>query len=76
MNIFKLTRTDMVRLLYTLKVQREKSPLDIVVQSANMTANKAANHLEIPEFLSRYERKKLKKEYGLYTYEIVELGNL
>ncbi|MCO4851106.1 DUF1836 domain-containing protein [Bacillus vallismortis] len=76
MNIFKLTRTDMVRLLYSLKGQGELSPLDIVVQSANMSANKAANHLEIPEFLLRYERKKQKKEYGLSTNEIVELGNL
>lgn len=64
MNIFKLTRTDMVRLLYSLKGQGEISPLDIVVQSANMSANKAANHLEIPEFLSRYERKNKRKNTG------------
>ncbi|MCY8787574.1 transcriptional regulator HtpK [Bacillus inaquosorum] len=76
MNIFKLTRTDMVRLLYSLKGQGEISPLDILVQSANMSADNAANHLEIPEFLTRYERKKQKKEYGLSTNEIVELGNL
>ncbi len=76
MNIFKLSRTDMVRLLYSLKGQGEHSPLDILVQSANMSAEKAANHLEIPEFLTRYERKKQKKEYGLSTNEIVELGNL
>lgn len=29
MNIFKLSRTDMVRLLYSLKGQGEHSPLDI-----------------------------------------------
>ncbi|MCC2526814.1 DUF1836 domain-containing protein [Bacillus sp. 2CMS4F] len=76
MTIFKLTRIEMVRLLYSLKGLGDISPLDILVKSANMSAEEAASHLQIPEFLTRYERKKQKKEYGLSTNEIVELGNL
>ncbi|WP_277714820.1 DUF1836 domain-containing protein [Bacillus atrophaeus] len=76
MNTFKLTRTEMVKLLYALKGQGETSPLLVLIKSANMTLEEAENHLYIPEFLTRYERKKQKKEYGLSTNEIVELGNL
>ncbi|KXZ12734.1 hypothetical protein AXI59_14845 [Bacillus nakamurai] len=76
MNTFKLTRTDMVRLLYALKGQGDTSPLQILIKSANMTLDEAESHLHIPEFLTRFERKKEKREYGLSTNEIVELGNL
>lgn len=61
MNIFKLTRIEMVRLLYSLKGLGDISPLDILVKSANMSAEEAASHLQIPEFLTRYERKNRKK---------------
>ena len=37
MNTFKLTRTDMVRLLYALKGQGDATPLQILLQSADMT---------------------------------------
>lgn len=76
MNTFKLTRTDMVRLLYALKGQGDATPLQILLQSADMTLDEAESRLHIPEFLTRFERKKEKKEYGLSTNEIVELGNL
>ncbi|MBT2573627.1 DUF1836 domain-containing protein [Bacillus sp. ISL-51] len=79
MNTFKLTRTDMVRLLYALQGQGDTSPLQILIKSAksaNMTLDEAENHLHIPEFLTRFERKKERREYGLSTNEIVELGNL
>lgn len=61
MNTFKLTRTEMVKLLYALKGQGETSPLQVLIKSANMTLEEAENHLYIPEFLTRYERKKQKK---------------
>lgn len=64
MNTFKLTRTDMVRLLYALKGQGDATPLQILLQSADMTLDEAESRLHIPEFLTRFERKKRKRNTG------------
>ncbi len=65
----------MVQLLYSLKGQGEISPLDILVQSANMSADNAPIILKFLNFLQD-TNEKTEKEYGLSTNEIVELGNL
>ncbi|MCF7619173.1 DUF1836 domain-containing protein [Bacillus sonorensis] len=76
MEPFKLTRLEMAKLMYSLKGQLDLSPLTILLRSADLTIEEAEDHLKIPEFIIRYERKKQKTEHGLSTNEIVELGNL
>ncbi|KAA6453134.1 DUF1836 domain-containing protein [Bacillus swezeyi] len=76
MKPFKLTRLEMAKLMYALKGQLDISPLTILLRSANVSSDETENDLDIPEFISRYERKKQKTEHGLSTNEIVELGNL
>ncbi|MFN2745930.1 MULTISPECIES: DUF1836 domain-containing protein [Bacillus] len=76
MKPFRLTRLEMAKLMHALKGQLDVSPLTILLKSADMAMKEAESELDIPEFITRYERKKQKTEHGLSTNEIVELGNL
>ncbi|MRX73286.1 DUF1836 domain-containing protein [Bacillus lacus] len=76
MKALKLTRLQMVNLLYSLKGIHEENPISLLKYSVNDPTLNVLYHESVPNFIRRYERKKTKKEYGLSTNEIVDLGNL
>lgn len=71
MELHKLNRMEMVKLLHALKGEIDEKPLDIISKSARCTSDAI-----VPHFLMRYEKRKQKLDYGFSSNEIVELGNL
>ncbi|MBD1380340.1 DUF1836 domain-containing protein [Bacillus sp. IB182487] len=60
----------MAKLLYGLKGEAEDMPILFFNQEKDNLSE------AVPDFLKRYLKKRVKKEYGLSTNEIVKLGNL
>lgn len=69
----QLTRKQMTNLLYSLKGESNQPP-SIIIENA--LGDSLAKEIQIPTFLLKMKKRRIHKEYGLSTNEIVAIANL